>query len=122
MSATDQLVREAVEHIFQKMDVNHDSYLDINEVISLLNSGLRFLGKKSSATYADAKDFIAYADANRDEELSKQEMFALLKKIMSRYNQWFESLYRLYFTGIDLKYYLQILFEWFFDHKSVLIA
>lgn len=66
MNNTDQLVRQAVDQIFSKMDINHDSYLDANEIITLLNMGLRFLGKKSSATFADAKEFIAYADANRD--------------------------------------------------------
>jgi|JI6StandDraft_1071083.scaffolds.fasta_scaffold609222_1 Ca2+-binding EF-hand superfamily protein len=86
MSTTDQLVREAVDQIFQKMDQNHDSYLDAHEVITLLNMGLRHLGKHGSATFSDAKEFIAYADANRDDELSKEEMFVLLKKIMSRYN------------------------------------
>lgn len=86
MSTTDQLVREAVDQIFQKMDQNHDSYLDAHEVIALLNMGLRHLGKNGSATFSDTKEFIAYADANRDDELSKEEMFVLLKKIMSRYN------------------------------------
>ena len=86
MSTTDQLVREAVDQIFQKMDQNHDSYLDAHEVITLLNMGLQHLGKHGSATFSDAKEFIAYADANRDDELSKEEMFVLLKKIMSRYN------------------------------------
>jgi hypothetical protein len=45
MSTTDQLVREAVDQIFQKMDQNHDSYLDAHEVITLLNMGLRHLAR-----------------------------------------------------------------------------
>jgi hypothetical protein len=52
MSTTDQLVREAVDQIFQKMDQNHDSYLEAHEVIALLNMGLRHLGKNGSASFA----------------------------------------------------------------------
>jgi hypothetical protein len=50
-----------------------------------MNMGLRFLGRTPNATFADAREFIAYADANKDEALSKKEMFVLLKRIMSRY-------------------------------------
>ncbi len=58
MNITDDLVKEAVDKIFDKIDVNRDSYLDINEVISLINMGLRFLGKVPNATFSDAKEFI----------------------------------------------------------------
>lgn len=87
MSLTTDKLQKAVDIIFARYDFNHNNTIEPNEMISVINSGLRELGKIGNATFADAREFIQLADADRDERLSKKEMMELFRKITTRYSE-----------------------------------
>ena len=60
------MIWEAVEKIFKEVDLDGNSRLNLPEVISLLNMGLRAMGKKGNATFQDAEDYLKYVDENKD--------------------------------------------------------
>ena len=76
---------KAVDKIFKKVDKDHDNILNLREVIGLLNMGLKANGRPANATFHDAEEYIKACDTDKDEEISKKELFIHLKKIMNRY-------------------------------------
>ena len=89
MSIPDSKIREAVDKIFKEVDLDKNSQLDIHEVIHFLNLGLNYLGKKACATFHDAEMYIKNADTNKDDQISKKEMFDHLKMILGKNSRWF---------------------------------
>jgi Ca2+-binding EF-hand superfamily protein len=69
------------------VDKNGDEVLELREIITFLNNGLRSVGKTPNATFADARSFLEAYDSNRDRVISKQEMFQIIKTIIYRYHK-----------------------------------
>ena len=54
MSIGDKQISKAVDEIFNKFDMNRNNYLGPREVLEMMNFGLRSIGRKGNATFADA--------------------------------------------------------------------
>jgi hypothetical protein len=74
-----------VDEMFLKYDINADSRLENFEVLNLFKDTLRYLGKNREANLVEVRQFIEYADLNRDNKIDKEEMLVVFKKAISNY-------------------------------------
>ena len=64
-------LRQAVDEVFRKYDINEDSRLENFEVYNLFTDTLEYLGKRRIITTVEVKEFIEYADLNKDNKIDK---------------------------------------------------
>lgn len=86
MDVTEERLRKAVEEVFQKYDINADSRLENFEIQNLFKDTLRYLGKPREANLVEVKQFIEYADLNKDNKIDKEEMLVVFKKALLNYS------------------------------------
>jgi Ca2+-binding EF-hand superfamily protein len=84
MSYSPEDIQKAVDSVFEQYDFNRNNLLEINELMAMINSGLRKLNKKAKSNPNDAKEFLAIADINHDDYISRAELLHLFTKILAR--------------------------------------
>lgn len=67
----EERLRQAVDEVFRKYDINEDSRLENFEVYNLFTDTLEFLDKHRIITTVEVKEFIEYADLNKDNKIDK---------------------------------------------------
>jgi len=67
----EERLRQAVDEVFRKYDINEDSRLENFEVFNLFTDTLEYLGKHRIITTVEVKEFIEYADLNKDNKIDK---------------------------------------------------
>ena len=85
MDVTDDRLRKAVDEVFQKYDINADSRLENFQIINLLKDTLKYLGKARQTNSVEVRQFIEYADINKDNKIDKEEMLVVFKKAIINY-------------------------------------
>jgi Ca2+-binding EF-hand superfamily protein len=83
----EERLRQAVEEVFRKYDINEDSRLENFEVFNLFNDTLQYLGKPRDPTISEVREFIEYADLNKDNKIDKEEMLVVFKKALVNFLQ-----------------------------------
>jgi hypothetical protein len=74
-----------VDEMSLKYDINADSRLDNFEMLNLFKDTLCFLGKSREANLVEVRQFIEYADLNRDNKIDREEVLIVFKKAISNY-------------------------------------
>lgn len=78
---TDDQLRQAIDAVFQKYDVDKSNTLDLNELKGVISDAFKQLGANRSVEMADVKKFINAVDKNNDQKITKLELFEIFKKI-----------------------------------------
>ena len=78
---TDDQLRQAIDAVFQKYDVDKSNTLDLNELKGVISDAFKQLGANRSVEMADVKKFINAVDKNNDQKITKSELFEIFKKI-----------------------------------------
>ena len=73
-------IRQAIDVIFTKYDLDHNGTLDMSEVRTVINDAFRNYGSNRSITDEDVKRFVQAVDVNSDGAISKDELFQVFKK------------------------------------------
>lgn len=71
MSYSDQQLKEAVDAVFAKYDKDNSSFLDANEVTSLVNDALQHMNAGRQVTQTEVNQFIATVDKSGDGKIQK---------------------------------------------------
>lgn len=79
---TDDQLRQAINSIFQKYDVDRSNSLDYMEIKQVINDAFRNMNSGRSVTDEDVKKFVGAVDQNSDGKISPQELFNIFKKII----------------------------------------
>lgn len=81
MNHSDEHLRAVIDKIFWQFDKNKNGTLELREVAEMINLTLKHNNIMKKFSIDDAKDFLVIADSNKDNKISKNEMFVLLKKM-----------------------------------------
>lgn len=74
---TEKQLKDAIDKIFEEYDLDKNGHLDINEIGSLMQKSLG----KGNASEAEIKEFLKITDSNGNNQIEKEELYALYKKI-----------------------------------------
>lgn len=79
---SEQQIRQAIETIFLKYDIDKSGTLDFTEVKTVINDAFRNSGCPRNITEDDIKKFVCSVDSNSDGSISKEELFLVFKKLI----------------------------------------
>ena len=68
---SDDQLRQAIDAIFNKYDVDRSGTLEENEIFSLINDAFKSLGRNREVTEQEVRQFIAAIDKNGDGKIAK---------------------------------------------------
>lgn len=74
---TEKQLKDAIDKIFEEYDLDKNGHLDIKEIGSLMQKSLG----KGNASEAEIKEFLKITDSNGNNQIEKEELYALYKKI-----------------------------------------
>ena len=80
---SDDQLRQAIDAIFTKYDVDKSGTLEGNEIFCLINDAFKSLGRSREVKQEEVNQFIKAIDKNGDQKISKPELFEILKKLIS---------------------------------------
>lgn len=80
---SDDQLRQAIEAIFSKYDVDKSGTLEGNEIFNLINDAFKSLGRNRQVKEDEVTQFIKAIDKNGDSKISKHELFEILKKLIN---------------------------------------
>jgi Ca2+-binding EF-hand superfamily protein len=80
---TDEQLRQAIDAIFNKYDVDHSGTLEDNEIFALINDAFKSLGRNKQVSQQEVRQFIQAIDKNGDGKIAKPELFEILKKLIN---------------------------------------
>ena len=80
---SDDQLRQAIEAIFSKYDVDKSRTLEGNEIFNLINDAFKSLGRNRQVKEEEVTQFIKAIDKNGDSKISKHELFEILKKLIN---------------------------------------
>lgn len=80
-SPSDDQLREAINAVFNKYDVDKSNTLDQGELRNVVADAFKQLGSTRSVNETDIKKFIGAVDKNSDGKVTKMELFEIFKKI-----------------------------------------
>ena len=78
---SDQQLRQAIDGVFAKYDVDKSNTLDNNELRNVIADAFKQLGATRNVTDSDLKKFVGAVDKNNDGKITKVELFEIFKKI-----------------------------------------
>ena len=79
----DEQLRQAIDAIFNKYDVDQSGTLEDNEIFSLINDAFKSLGRNKQVSHQEVRQFIQAIDKNGDGKIAKPELFEILKKLIN---------------------------------------
>jgi Ca2+-binding EF-hand superfamily protein len=79
---SEQQIRQAIDTIFRKYDIDKSGTLDFTEVKTVVNDAFRNSGCPRNITEEDIKKFVSSVDANSDGSISQEELFLVFKKLI----------------------------------------
>lgn len=80
---TDDQLRQAIDAVFNKYDVDKSNTLDLNELRDVITDAFKQLGATRAVNESDVKKFIGAVDKNNDQKITKLELFEIFKKIVN---------------------------------------
>lgn len=84
MSISDVQLHQVIEKLFETYDKNRNGFLELKEITQMINITLRHSQITQKFTIQDAHEFVKLADKNKDEKISKDELFQLFKRTLNR--------------------------------------
>lgn len=78
---SDEQLRQAIDGVFTKYDVDKSNTLDNNELRNVITDAFKQLGQTRSVSDADVKKFVGAVDKNSDGKITKAQLFEIFKKI-----------------------------------------
>jgi Ca2+-binding EF-hand superfamily protein len=75
MSHNNEALRTAVDAIFVKYDKDKSGYLDIDEVLGLMNDVLKQINSNRQLTKNEVYQFVKAVDKSGDNKVQKSELF-----------------------------------------------
>lgn len=80
---SDDQLRQAIDAIFNKYDVDKSGTLEGAEIFSLINDAFKSLGRNREVKSDEVSQFVKAIDKNGDGKISKAELFEILKKLIN---------------------------------------
>lgn len=78
---SDEQLRQAIDGVFNKYDVDKNNTLDESELKNVLNDAFTQLGATRGVNESDLKKFRSAVDKNNDGKVTKMELFEIFKKL-----------------------------------------
>lgn len=75
MSYSNETLRAAVDAIFVKYDKDKSGYLDIDEVLGLMNDVLKQINSNRQLTKNEVYQFVKAVDKSGDNKVQKSELY-----------------------------------------------
>lgn len=69
---TDDQLKQAIDAIFNKYDVDRSGTLEDNEIFSLINDAFKSLGRNKQVSQQQVRQFVAAIDKNGDGKIAKE--------------------------------------------------
>ena len=79
---TDEQLRQAIDGVFNKYDVDKNNTLDEAELKKVLSDAFSQLGATRGVNESDIKKFRSAVDKNNDGKVTKVELFEIFKKLI----------------------------------------
>lgn len=79
----DDQLKQAIQNIFDKYDVDKSGTLEGTEIFNLINDAFKSLGKNKEVSQGDVQQFINAIDKNGDGKIAKVELFEILKQLVN---------------------------------------
>lgn len=80
---SDDQLRQAIDAIFNKYDVDQSGTLQDNEIFNLINDAFKSLGRNRNVSKQEVLQFINAIDKNGDGKIAKPELFEILKRLIN---------------------------------------
>ena len=80
---SDDQLRQAIDAIFNIYDTDKPGTRQGNESFLLINDAFKSLGRNRDVKSEEVTQFVKAIDKNGDGKISKNELFEILKKIIS---------------------------------------
>lgn len=82
MSYTEEQLRQAVDQVFLKYDKDQSGFLDFSESTAIVSDALKQMNTQKQPTEQDVRNLLELADENKDNKISKEELFNVFKKLV----------------------------------------
>ncbi|MDM8544566.1 EF-hand domain-containing protein [Desulfococcaceae bacterium HSG7] len=78
----EELLKEKTKMIFQEKDIDKSNFLDLSEIKNLMDEFCKEIGIKPYSI-EEVNDTLKYFDTNKDNRISLQELFKLIRQLLS---------------------------------------
>ena len=82
---SDANIKDAIDSVFSRYDVDQSGTLQYTEISNLLADAYKKLGKTQEVTDDEIKKFAFQADKNHDGKISKAELYDVFKRLANKF-------------------------------------